>query len=98
MSRGEVHRHLGEYEKALEDCGRAEALDPEEWEKDIVFDLLYQADRYARTGNEAAALAYCERRPDDFWTPGMNNLPSDGKAEIAESLRGIAAEARRRRA
>jgi tetratricopeptide (TPR) repeat protein len=96
MSRGEVHRHLGEYEKALEDFGRAEALDPEEWEKDIVFGLLYQADCYARLGNDAAALDCCRRLRDDFWTPGIHGAPSGGKAEIAAKLRSIAAEARRR--
>ncbi len=42
-SRGEVYRHLGEYEKALEDFHRGEAIDPAEW-KDAAFGLLYQAD------------------------------------------------------
>ena len=71
QSRGEVYRHLGEYEKALEDFNRGEAINPNEWEKDIVFGLLYQADCHARLGDEAAALAYCVRLPDDFWTPGL---------------------------
>ena len=97
MARGEVYRSLGKYEKALEDFHRAEAIDPEEWEKDIVFGLLYQIDCHARLGNEAAALACCARLPDDFWTPGMNKTPSGGKAEIAEKVRQIAAQARRRR-
>jgi tetratricopeptide (TPR) repeat protein len=97
MSRGEVHRFLGEYEKALEDYARAQAIDPEGWEKNIVFGLLYQTDSHARLGNEAAALACCARLPDDFWTPGMNNTPSGGKAEIAEKVRQLAAEAQRRR-
>jgi tetratricopeptide (TPR) repeat protein len=97
MARGEVHRHLGDYEKALEDFNRAEAIDPEEWEKDIVFGLLYQADCYARLGDEAAALVYCARLRNDFWTPGLNGAPSGGKAEIAAKLRQIAADARRGR-
>jgi tetratricopeptide (TPR) repeat protein len=96
-TRGEVYRHIGEYEKALGDFDRAEAIDPEGWEKDIVLGLLDQADTHARLGNEAAALACCARLPDDFWTPGMNNTPSGGKAEIAEKVRQIAADARRRK-
>jgi tetratricopeptide (TPR) repeat protein len=97
MARGEVHRHLGEYEMALDDFNRGEAIDPEEWEKDIVFGLLYQADCHGRLGNEEAALACCERLRDDFWTPGLNGAPGGGKAEIAAKLRSMAAEARRKR-
>jgi tetratricopeptide (TPR) repeat protein len=97
MARGEVYRHLGEYEKALVDFNRAEAIDPEEWEKDIVFGLLYQADCHARLGNEPAAMASCERLRDDFWTPGINNTPSGGKADVAAKVRIIAADARRKR-
>jgi tetratricopeptide (TPR) repeat protein len=97
MSRGGVHRHLGDYEKAKADYARAEALDPEEWEKGIVLGLLYQADCQARLGDEAAALACCSRLPDDFWTPGLEGTPSGTKAQATEKLRAIAAEARRRR-
>jgi tetratricopeptide (TPR) repeat protein len=96
-SRGLVHRHLGQYEKALEDFDRGEAIDPKRWEEDVVFGLLYQADVHARVGDEAAALAYCARLPDNFWTPGVYGAPSGGKADIADKLRRIAAEARRKR-
>jgi tetratricopeptide (TPR) repeat protein len=96
-SRGEVHRHLGEYEKALQDFERGQAIDPAKWEDDG-FGLLFQADCYARLGNETAALACCERLPADFWTPGIEGTPGGGKAEIAAKLRQIAAEAQRRRA
>jgi len=96
-SRGLVYRHLGEYEKALEDFDRGEAINPEHWEKDIVFGLLYQADVHARLGNESAALAYSARLPNDFWTPGVYGAPGGGKAEIADALRRMAAEARRKR-
>jgi tetratricopeptide (TPR) repeat protein len=92
--RGEVYRSLGEYQKAVADYAHAEALDPEEWQNNG-FCLLYQADAHAHLGNEPAALACCARLPDDFRTPGMNNLPSGGKAEIAQKLRQIAADARR---
>jgi tetratricopeptide (TPR) repeat protein len=68
-TRGEVYRDIGEYEKALEDFDRAEAMDPEGWEKDIVFGLLYQADCHARLGNEAAALACRARLPMTFGRP-----------------------------
>jgi hypothetical protein len=57
---------------------------------------LFQADAHARLGDEASALAFCARLLDDFWTPGMNSTPSGGKADIAEKLRRIAADARRR--
>lgn len=97
LSRGEVHRHLGEYEKALEDFDRGEAIDPRQWEEDVVFGLLYQADTYARLGNEEAALGCCARLPDDFWTPGIHGAPGGGKVDIADKLRRIAADARRKR-
>jgi tetratricopeptide (TPR) repeat protein len=94
-SRGEVHRHLGEYQKALADFSRGEAIDPKQWENDV-FGLYYQADVYARVGDESAALAHCARLPDDFWTPGIHGAPGGGKADIADKLRHIAADARRK--
>lgn len=96
MSRAVVYRHMGEYEKALEDFDRAEAINPEEWEKDIVFGLLFQADTYARLGKERAALACCTRLPEGFWTPGIYGAPGGDKAEVAEKLHLIAAEAERK--
>lgn len=95
-SRAEVYRHLGEYENALRDFARAESLNLAKWEDDG-FGLLFQADCHARLGNEAAALACCSRLPDDFWTPGLDGAPGGGKVDIAEKLRHIAAEARRKR-
>lgn len=95
-SRGEVYRHIGDYENALADFKRGEAIDPVQWEADA-FGLYYQADTYARVGNESAALACCARLPDDFWTPGIDSAPSGGKAEIADALRRVAAAARRKR-
>ncbi|MGL1102614.1 hypothetical protein ACSTLM_00200, partial [Vibrio parahaemolyticus] len=74
------------------------ALNPKQWEEDIVFGLLYQADLHARLGNEATALAYCARLPENFWTPGIYGAPGGGKAEIADKLRRIAADAPRKRA
>jgi tetratricopeptide (TPR) repeat protein len=97
MARGEVYRHLGHHQEALEDFDRAETIDPADWQHGIVFGLLYQADSHARLGNETAALNCCARLPDDFWTPGINGAPSGNKAEVAEKLRSIAATARRRR-
>jgi tetratricopeptide (TPR) repeat protein len=97
FSRGEVYRHIGEYEKALADFQRGEAIDPKDWQAGG-FGPLFQADTHARLGNEAAALACCARLPDHFWTPGMHDVPAGGKAEIADALRRIAAEARRKRA
>jgi tetratricopeptide (TPR) repeat protein len=91
-SRGDVYRHIGEYEKALEDFDRAEAINPARWKEDA-FGLVSQADCHARLGNEAAALACCERLPDDFWTGSIEGAPGGGKAEIAEKLRRIAADA-----
>jgi protein O-GlcNAc transferase len=95
-ARGDVHRHLGEYEKALVDYEAAEAFDPAQWEEDA-FGLLYQADSHARLGDEDKALACCARLPDDFWTPGLHDAPAGDKAAVAERLKLIAAEARRAR-
>jgi tetratricopeptide (TPR) repeat protein len=95
-SRGEVYRQIGEYEKALADFNRGEALDPIQWENDA-FGVYYQADVHARLGDDATALACCARLPDDFWSPGIHGTPGGGKAEIAETLRRLAAEARRTR-
>jgi tetratricopeptide (TPR) repeat protein len=95
-SRGEVYRSIGEYEKAPADLDRAEAIDPVQW-TEAAFGLVVQADRHARLGNEVAALACCERLPDDFWTGSMEGAPRGSKAEIAQELRQIAADARRRR-
>jgi tetratricopeptide (TPR) repeat protein len=96
LSRGEVYRHIGEYEKALGDFDRGEAMNPKRWEEDA-FGLLYQADTHARLGNEAKALSYCARLPNDFWTPGLGGAPAGDKADIADKLRHMAAIARRRR-
>ena len=95
-SRGEVYRHIGEYEKALEDLDRAEAINPAQWTEDA-FGLLVQADCHARLGNEAAALACCARLHDDFWTGSIEGAPGGSKAEIADTLRRMAADARGRR-
>jgi tetratricopeptide (TPR) repeat protein len=96
FSRGLVRRHLGEYEQARDNFDRGEAIDPEQWERDV-FGLFYQADTHARLGNESAALAYCARLPDDFWTPGIHGAPGGGKADIADKLHHIAADVRRKR-
>lgn len=95
-SRGEVYRQLGDYEKALADYGRAESMNPEEWQEDG-FGLLFQADAHARLGNEHEALAHCARLKDDFWTPGLRGAPAGGKLAIAEELRRLAADARQNR-
>jgi tetratricopeptide (TPR) repeat protein len=95
-SRGEVYRRIGEYAKALEDLDRGEAINPAQWTEDA-FGLLVQADCHAKLGNEAAALACCERLPDDFWTGSVHGAPGGSKAEIAEKLRQIVADARRGR-
>jgi tetratricopeptide (TPR) repeat protein len=95
-ARGGVHRRVGEYEKALEDLDRAEAIDPAQWTEDA-FGLLFQADCHARLGNEAAALAYCARLHDDFWTGSIEGAPGGSKAEIADKLRLMAADVRGKR-
>jgi tetratricopeptide (TPR) repeat protein len=96
LSRGDVYRYLGEYENALVDYDRGEAMDPADWERDA-FGLLHQADCHARLGDEHSALACCARLPEDFWTPGIHEAPAGGKADIAEALRLTAAQARGRR-
>lgn len=97
FSRGLVHRHLGEYQKAIKDFDRGEALNPKGWEEDIVFGLLYQADTHARLGDETAAMACCARLPEDFWTPGVYGAPGGDKREIGDKLRHTAAVAKSER-
>ena len=94
-ARGNVYRHVGEYERALQDYKHADALDPAVYEEGLT--LLYQADCHARLGDEAGALACCARLPDDFWTPGPNDAPAGDKAAVADRLRAIAGEARSQR-
>lgn len=96
FSRGEIHRHIGEYEKALADFKLGESIDAKDWQAGG-FGPLFQADTHARLGDEDAALACCSHLPDHFWTPGVDGTPAGGKAEIADTLRRIAAEARRKR-
>jgi tetratricopeptide (TPR) repeat protein len=96
LARAHVYRHLGQYDKAIEDFNRGEAIDPKEW-RDAAFGPFFQADTYARLGDEAAALAYCALLPDDFWTPGFEGAPGGGKAEIAAELRRRAAQGRQKR-
>ena len=93
QSRGDLHRHHGDYAQALADYSRAEALDPAQWAEDGV-GLLFQADCHARLGDAAAALACCARLPNDFWTPGLLGAPAGGKAEIADQVRVLADRAR----
>lgn len=94
-ARGDVYRHLGEYERALEDYRTGEAMDPAVWAEG--YGLLLQADCYARLGDETAALACLARLPDDFWTPGPDDTPAGDKAVVADRLRVIAALARERK-
>jgi tetratricopeptide (TPR) repeat protein len=97
LSRGDVHRHMCEYRKALDDYDRGEGMDPAGWEADAL-GLLFQADCHARLGDEDEALTYCARLPDDFWTPGLNGAPAGGKAGIADALRRMAASVRAQQA
>lgn len=92
LSRGEVHRHLGDYAKALEDFSAGEALNPEDWNGGAIGPLM-QADCHARLSDEGVALAFCARLPDDFWTPGLYGAPAGGKAEIAVGLKALASAA-----
>ncbi|HEY2708354.1 MAG TPA: hypothetical protein VGI95_09895 [Caulobacteraceae bacterium] len=85
LARGGVNRCLGRYTDALADYSRGEGIDPKQWDADAIL-LLFQADTYARTGDEAMAIVYCNRLPDDIWTPGMNGLPPGGKSDIRDEL------------
>jgi tetratricopeptide (TPR) repeat protein len=95
FARGMAYRRLGEHDNALADFARGEAMNKKEWQGAAVT-LLFQADSYAQVGDEANALNCCARLPDKFWTPGYEGAPGGGKAEVAEELRRIAAEARKR--
>ena len=93
LSRGDVLRHLGRYPEAIAAYRQGEAMDPRAWEEGVL-GLYYQADTYARLGDEKTALAYCARLPDDFWTPGLQGAAAGGKAEVGDRLQAIAAKAR----
>jgi len=93
-ARGNVYRHLGEYERALQDYQRGEAINPTEWAEG--YGLLFQADCHAQLGDEPGALACCARMPDDFWTPGMGGAPAGDKVAVADKLRIIAADSHRK--
>lgn len=95
FARGMAHRRLGEHENALADFHRGEAINTKEWQNHAIT-LFFQADSYAQVGDETNALNCCARLPDKFWTPGYEGAPGGGKADIAEELRRIAAEARKR--
>jgi tetratricopeptide (TPR) repeat protein len=95
LYRGHVHRHLGEYQNALDDFQHGESIDPEQW--DDIWGPLYQADCHARLGNEKKSLEYWARLPEDFWDPGVYDVPAGNKTEIAEGLRRLAAIARQMR-
>ena len=97
LCRGHVHRHLGQYQNALDDFQHGDSIDPEQW--DEIRGPLYQADcharlGYARIGNEPAALACWRLLPDEIWTPGPHGAPAGNKSQIAYELRRIAAAAR----
>jgi tetratricopeptide (TPR) repeat protein len=96
FARGKVYRHIGEYRKAIDDFRRGEAMDPDQWRRDAI-PLLYQADAYARVGNETKALDCCAKLHDRFWTPGPNGTPPGDKIQIAEELKRRAAAVRRQR-
>ena len=85
LSRGSALVRLGRYQEALEDFNRAESLGPESWVD--CWGPLHRADCHARLGNEAAALADCERLPDGFWSPGIYGEPGGNKAEITAEVR-----------
>lgn len=85
LSRGSALVRMGRYREALEDFNRAEFLEPEKWVD--CWGPLHRADCHARLGNEAAALADCERLPDGFWSPGIYGEPGGNKAEITAEVR-----------
>ena len=94
-ARGDVYRHLGEYERALEDYRTGEEFDPAVRAEG--YGLLLQADCHARLGDEAAALGCCARMPGDFWSPGIEGAPAGDKAAVPTGCASFAAEARSQR-
>lgn len=85
LSRGSILVRMGRYQEALEDFNRAESLEPEKWVD--CWGAFRRADCHARLGNEAAALADCERLPEGFWSPGINGEPGGNKTEITAEVR-----------
>ncbi len=93
-SRGSVYRHIGQYQKAIEDFERGDAIDPAAWSANPIA-LAHQADCYARLGNEAKAIACAERLSDNAYVPGLGQPPAGYKHDILDGLHRIAARARR---
>ncbi|HEV2264393.1 MAG TPA: hypothetical protein VGR79_07670 [Stellaceae bacterium] len=85
LSRGSILVRMGRNQEALEDFNRAESLEPEKWVD--CWGPFRRADCHARLGNEAAALADCERLPEGFWSPGIHGEPGGNKAEITAEVR-----------
>ena len=90
--RAQILRRLGRYQEAIDDLNRSEAMAPDNWGE--TFAPLYRADCHACLGNEAAALADCDRLPNDHWTPGMHDTPAGNKEAVIKEIKRRARAAR----
>ncbi len=91
--RAAVFRLLGRYQDAVDDLDEAERTDT----TNVLVNLLNidRAACYAHLGNLEAALADCARLPDDYCMPGLHGAPGGTKSQIIETVRRIAAEAKK---
>jgi tetratricopeptide (TPR) repeat protein len=85
LARGSILCRMGRYQEALGDFNRSEEFDPVGWAD--CWGPLYRANCHARLGDERAALADCERLPEDFWSPGIYGEPAGNKTEITAEIR-----------
>ena len=83
---GEILMQLGRYREALAMLARGEAMDtPERWAG--MWGPHYQATCHAHLGEEAEAMAACDKLEDDDWLPGLHGTPRGDKAEVRAELR-----------
>jgi hypothetical protein len=68
-----LYRHIGDYEKAIEDFNRGEAIDSALWQAHVM-GLFFQADTHARLGNESAAPGCCGRPAQAVMKVGWREL------------------------
>ena len=83
---GRLLMRLGRYREALAMLARGEAMDtPEQWAG--MWGPHYQATCHAHLGEEAEAMAACDKLEDDDWLPGLHGTPRGDKAEVRAELR-----------
>jgi tetratricopeptide (TPR) repeat protein len=88
--RRRILKDLGRYAEAITAFNQAESAEPEAWPTS--FSLVRRAECQARLGNLGAALADCDRLPEDDWTPGQLGLIPGTKSEVIRCIQKLATQ------